>query len=305
VLYNRKLHTKADLAKTILSWVLTPLPFSRIPSDDLIILNYHSVPRKFLPNFERQIGLFHQKYRVISPVDLPAYGSGRLAPDARRDLLITFDDGMKNQYQAAKILDKYRIKAVFFVNPGFISEPSKSQADYYRSHIRSTINPYIDSEEPDLCAMSWQELRQMREAGHEIASHSFTHTLRKESGERERYYEIVESKRTIEHNLDMNDGDVRSFCGPVDSLLSVGVDSAKLIMKHYRYFYSTFPGSNKGLRNPFALKRVHVECYWMWGTVKYQLSRFEWVRWKKRVNSFENEVIRPAAFAGNMTSRNK
>jgi peptidoglycan/xylan/chitin deacetylase (PgdA/CDA1 family) len=298
MLYDPRLHSRVDLIKALLGNVLRFAPGFKVPTDDLIILSYHSTPRRFLHCFEKQVGFFRRKYRIISPRDLPAYASGTLVEVNRPNLLFTFDDGIENQFDASSILDKYGIKGIFFIVPAFAAEVYKRQADYYRKNIRPKVNSYINDKPEDFHAMSWKQIRQLYQSGHEIGSHSFSHTLDcKTANQQMRYREIVESKMRIADELGVTEGEIRSFCGPNDSSLAVGVEEAKLIMDHYDYFYSTFAGSNLGLRESFALKRANVECYWMMSTVKYQVCRFEWLRWKSRVIAFEDAVIKPAQLA--------
>jgi len=74
----------------------------------------------------------------------------------------SFDDGLQNQVdQAIPLLNKYDFKATFFIIPAKIRNANGTDAS---GKLGSEDN------------MTWDEVRQMAANGHEIASHSWSHT---------------------------------------------------------------------------------------------------------------------------------
>ena len=55
VKFSKKIHAKMDLIKIFLGFIEYNLFGSHYNKDNLIVLNYHGVPSKFLNNFESQI----------------------------------------------------------------------------------------------------------------------------------------------------------------------------------------------------------------------------------------------------------
>jgi hypothetical protein len=142
-LYNKSIHTKAQLIKSILGCIEQPFfnIHGYLNKHDLIVLNYHSTPLKFIANFEEQINFYKAHFSIVSPNDLKNFYANKLE-SKKPKLLITFDDGLSNNKYALQVLDKYDIKALLFIVPDFIE--STKQKDYYTNHIRSEIKPLID-----------------------------------------------------------------------------------------------------------------------------------------------------------------
>ena len=88
-------------------------------------------------------------------------------------VILTFDDGPKNQYTIAKpILDKYGFKATFFVVCNLVG----SNNDQY---------------------MNWQELAALQKEGHDIESHTMTHRDLTKLSAQALEYEIGQSKQCL------------------------------------------------------------------------------------------------------------
>jgi len=112
-----------------------------------------------------------------------------------RTIIVTFDDGYKNNYlNAFQVLEEVGFKATFFViAAGFgINEPFKHLLwdEAARNHYRKDPGSRIP--------MDAQELRKLREHGHEIGSHGMTHRSIGNLSHTEGMEEIVRSRETLE-----------------------------------------------------------------------------------------------------------
>ena len=77
------------------------------------------------------------------------YASQQL-PSNQKVVILTFDDGYKSQYSNAKpILDKYGFKATFSIVCNYVGNGDNR--------------------------MTWEEIRSLRQEGHDIASHTMNH----------------------------------------------------------------------------------------------------------------------------------
>lgn len=113
--------------------VLAPLVIARSPRVVVRILNYHRInyPHAIEPLdnevlsappelFDEEVGFCRKHFDVLSFADLRSSldGSTRLP---RRPLIITFDDGYRDNYQHAfPILKSHRVSAMFFLAVGFV-----------------------------------------------------------------------------------------------------------------------------------------------------------------------------------------
>ena len=83
-----------DKIKIFLGFIEYNLFGSHYNKDNLIVLNYHGVPSKFLNNFESQINYLKREFFVINPNDLNRFFDTDWKTKKPK-LLITFDDCTK------------------------------------------------------------------------------------------------------------------------------------------------------------------------------------------------------------------
>ena len=94
----------------------------------------------------------------------------------RNVLTITFDDGLLNNYTTAyPILREYGLTAYFFILVGKVGK-----------------NGY----------MSWEQIKELRKAGMTIGSHGITHRILTGMSAKDLDYELEDSKKVLEKNLD-------------------------------------------------------------------------------------------------------
>lgn len=143
-----------------------------------VVMMYHAI-----------VGDVHHR-DLIAAEDQPyAISKERLAEHlalfSDHSVLITFDDGDAGWYlEALPVLGKFSVKAIFFVTPELIGTPS-----------------YCD----------WNALAALRDAGHEIGAHGLTHQFLPDLDESACRNELVESKHTLERQLNIT---VRSMSFP-------------------------------------------------------------------------------------------
>ncbi len=79
---------------------------------------------------------------------------------------ISSDDGFKNNINAAEILNRYNVKACFFINPSIVGNTSFHEIE---KHCKKRLNF------PPLEFMSWSDIEKLQKMGHEIGSHTMEH----------------------------------------------------------------------------------------------------------------------------------
>jgi peptidoglycan/xylan/chitin deacetylase (PgdA/CDA1 family) len=251
---------------------------------DLYVVNYHSTPLKFIPAFKEHLKYYLKNFRVISPQDLENFYNGITKEHSKPSLLLTFDDGLKNNLFAATAMEEFGIKAFFFVVPEFIQTPEAEQKSYYLKYIRPVANPLIDSNIEDFIAMKWDDIRLLEKKGNLTGSHTFSHTLMSgESDLKNSEKEITLSKNVIEKELQKK---IEAFCSINNTLLSVGETEKKLIKQHYRFHFTTLPGSNARINDPLFISRRNVEVYWPTGAFYYSLGNWDTERWNSKVEQY-------------------
>ncbi len=114
--------------------------------------------------------------------------------------------------------------------------------------------------------MTWDEIRQVQSAGHEIGSHSMTHTLMPQCSEAELAYEISVSKQMLEKELG---SDIQSFCYPNGDYDQRAMAMTK--QSGYHNAVTTAWGKNNHGDSFFSLKRCDINTFNNWNA-QQQLS---------------------------------
>jgi peptidoglycan/xylan/chitin deacetylase (PgdA/CDA1 family) len=210
------------------------------PKKGLVVLMYHHIgaitkqtEAGFFINeemFSAQLEqLLDSGYTFLSFSDVEnAYKEKKPLPP--KSVLITFDDGWKDNFTAAyPILKEKKIKANIFLNVGDIS----AKKDF----------------------LSWEEVSEMFNGGLiEFASHGMNHRRLRSLTNTEIKKELLESKKILENKLGC---EVKSFCypyGAVDKRVrSLVFESGYIIDYGTRKGINSWPWNAK-----HPIKRAHI-----------------------------------------------
>ncbi|MBV9175568.1 MAG: polysaccharide deacetylase family protein, partial [Nitrososphaeraceae archaeon] len=119
-------------------------------------------------------------YSYTLPI-LPAQNG---AKNSTKLIVLAFDDSDKSQFTLAKpILDKYDFKGSFFTVCNAVNNGTLRK---------------------DKTRMTWQDIKTLEEEGHDIESHSMTHTNLDTKSEQNLVYEIGGSKQCLLDNVGVN-----------------------------------------------------------------------------------------------------
>jgi peptidoglycan/xylan/chitin deacetylase (PgdA/CDA1 family) len=164
---------------------------------DALVLNYHAVsatwpaalsvdPRKLEQQLSIVIG------RGYEPV---AASSLREAPNARRTLTVTFDDGYRSVLDlAAPVLERLGIAGTVFVVTDFIG---KSEPMSWRGVDHWMGTPH----EHELASLDWDGIARLVAARWEIGSHTRSHPRLTQLSQAELHDELHSSRECIEDRL--------------------------------------------------------------------------------------------------------
>jgi peptidoglycan/xylan/chitin deacetylase (PgdA/CDA1 family) len=191
--------------------------------------------------FERFVRFFAQFFVVISLTAL--LDRLECGADVGSTLTITFDDGyLGNATSAAPILDRYGLRACFFLATEFIGT----------NHI-----PWWDRENGITTQwMTWDHVRALRAAGHDVGSHTATHVnLGVVLGAAARG-EIGEGKARLESELSESSG---LFAYPYGGREHLAEENKPLPKElGLRCNASAYGGTVSLGDDPFALKRTSI-----------------------------------------------
>lgn len=195
--------------------------------------------------FEECLLLLSEQYHVLTPEQF----FKREFDANRTNILITFDDGYASWKEIClPILERYGMKALFFVNSGLLDLHGKEeQTRGYMEH-KLLIRPRE--------ILSWEEVRVLREAGHTIGGHTLNHIrLSKHPIEVQRH-EIVSDKEHTEREIG---GPMSSFAYPFGSRSDYTEETKQVLQRAGYVCAFTTEGMFIDLDQPYAYARMGVE----------------------------------------------
>jgi peptidoglycan/xylan/chitin deacetylase (PgdA/CDA1 family) len=225
------------------------------------IVHYHYVFDDERESFGRQLDFLASAFEPISLSEAVArLREGRVAG---RELVVTFDDGFRNQFAvAAPMLAERGWSACFFLVPGFVGAASGDAETMCRErfHLPRPVEP-----------MSWAHAEQLLQLGHEVGSHTQTHpdltALAPAALDEELAGSRAELARRLGHapsHFSAPYGDAGRFSEAV----STAAERAR-----YSSCATAQRGVNVGAGDVYALRRHHLEASWPVSHVRYFLGR--------------------------------
>lgn len=235
-------------------------PLNLVDSQQLLILMYHHVAPA--PANTRLRGLYttprqfdgHLRWLKTQPVEFTTFArlSAGQTSDFRTKIVITFDDGLHDNYTAAlPILQKYDVPAVIYPIMGELGR-------------RAVTWPEAKDQTPaDI--ISEREIREMADRGIEFGSHLMDHTHLTRHDHEEQMRQLTESKNALEQILS---ADALSVAYPYGDVDEAAVARAK--QAGYQFGLTTIEGSNTRDSDPMQLKRLPVKGTRLYHPLKFR-----------------------------------
>ena len=129
--------------------------------------------------------LMRDRFHVVPLAELHRMLQARETPP-RRTMAITFDDCYRDNLFAARVLAEHRLPATFFIPTKYVGT----------DHVFAW-----DQHLPRMPNLSWDDVREMVQLGHEIGSHTLSHADLGVLGPAEARMELGDSKKLLEDTL--------------------------------------------------------------------------------------------------------
>ena len=210
-----------------------------------IMLMYHTVsPGKARPAWPWAVSM--QQFRdqldflVTEAYATPTMGDLAAAPAEQwtgRTAVITFDDGYVDNLAACEELQKRGLRATWFIVSGSIGQPPRWPADG----------------RPATRLLNAAELREMRESGMEIGSHTVNHVRLTETDDTRLMQELTDSRATLE---DLLGHAVSSFAYPYGAYDARCAEAVK--RTGYTAACTTRSGWALRDKTPYQLRRLTI-----------------------------------------------
>lgn len=180
-------------------------------------------------------------------------------------LSISSDDGFQNNLAAGRILEEMGISGCFFLNPGLISETNFQKI---KQHCFEKL------EFPPVAFLTWQEVEQLQEMGHEIGGHTLYHERVLGRSMQDFAADCQKSREQITHNC----GEPKHFSFPYGRFTDFSRDAAQIV---FRAGYESCASAERGCHvgttplSPYevCIRRDHVLPEWPISHVRYFLNQ--------------------------------
>lgn len=244
------------------------------------VVNYHQTLPANAATFESHLRFYLRHHAPAGPDSLAALFAGTFPP-SRPGMLLTFDDGLKSNYDvAAPLLEKYGFRGYFLVAVGLTECPAIQQRQYAADH--RLPGGLLEAPAQDgRIAMSWEELADLCRRGHAVGCHTISH---RRLGDRvtddELKHEVADARHLMTERLGH---DVDSFCwvGGEDDAYSAR--AARLVAEAgYRYAFMTCAGWTTPSTSPLNIHRTNVEDRFACAVAAMQVSGIPDLRSRSR-----------------------
>jgi peptidoglycan/xylan/chitin deacetylase (PgdA/CDA1 family) len=164
------------------------------------VLCYHAISHTWPAALAVSPYMFRQQLETLlrrgySGVTFTDMVHGEAPP---RAFAVTFDDAYRSVMRNARpVLDDLGVPATVFAPTSMVGKPGPMVWDGIDHWLGTAY-------EPELTCMSWAELRELRGAGWEIASHTKSHPRLTELEDDELGTELVESREVCERELGLS-----------------------------------------------------------------------------------------------------
>ena len=217
-----------------------------------VVLYYHRVGGRDVwtkPNeeFREELAYLKKRYECISFKELCERIRAN-KPMRRRSVVITFDDGYRDNFTEARpLLKEIGITATFFVSTGFIGTEREFPHDV-RARERGDIHA------GHLSKLTWEDLRLMEAEGFEIGSHTIHHTNMGSADQSTTTQEVEESLTMLNRQLGKK---ARAFSFPWGKPADLS-EYAVEVAKEAGYYaaVSAYGGANTRGASLFNIRRV-------------------------------------------------
>lgn len=178
-------------------------------------------------NLERQLKFLKTRgYQILTLSELvDGIKAGRKFK--HNCVVVTFDDGMKNNFTAAyPLLNQYHIPAAFFISPGTIGNED---------------------------SLSWDDVLVMKKGGMSFGSHGMIQAYLPQVSYKDQLYEIEESKKILEAKLNQP---IDFYAYPVGGFSE---EIKNLLRKAgYRGAFTTNRGTDRLNRDVYEINRIRL-----------------------------------------------
>jgi len=253
--------------------------------NSLRVLVYHHIEKKNFNKFYNHLKYLKKDWNFITPSQFENHLSGKKKLIGK-NLLLTFDDGFKSNFDVEKeVLKKLNIKCIFFVPTEFIKLDSLKKS---KKFLKNNIMDSFSEKSNELKNMSVENMRLLQKKGHVIGSHTKMHlNLGKIKNLSKLKKEIFGSSNDLKKLLNVN---INHFAFTYGNYESMSKASLKMSFAKYKFVYSCLRGNNYYNKKKSIIKRDTIYLNRSIDLAKIFLSGLIDIKYFFQLKSINNNI---------------
>lgn len=230
-------------------------------------LNYHDTPRTHAANLRKQLEWYSSHFSNCNYSQLRNLLANGAWDDPKPGLIISFDDGLRSNYEiATPLLEEFGFTGWFMV-PAALLETDSAQHEEF-AVTNTIIHQGLHS---NALGLSWDDVRDLESRGHVITCHSMNHRRLSDSlSDEQLHEEIVQSKSLMESRLRH----------PVTGFTWVGGEEFSysrrafntIVQANYSEIFCTNNEPIVARQSPLFLERSNIEAHFSMNQVRLVLG---------------------------------
>jgi len=236
-----------------------------LKSNKIRAINYHCTPEKYSNNFGKQLAFYKRYFEDVNIEKLDNYFENIRIKRTKPGLIITFDDGLRSNFDyAVPLLENYGFTGWFFIPTGFISQNNSDNANIYSINLKQQ---YLDNR----YCFNLEELDHIK-TKHIVGCHTYSH--RRFSNLDTIFtldYEIKEAKEDLEKLINGCFIEVFAWVGGELNSYTFSAYN-KIIDSGFKYAFTTNNYTIHPESDKFNLNRTNIESCDSIPMILFQLS---------------------------------
>ena len=235
------------------------------------VVTYHDTPHSSLEEFRKHLEWYSKNYINCNYKNLILFLNKKTWKYSKPGLIISFDDGLRSNYDfAIPLLEEFGFTGWFMIPPSFIDQKETYQEKFAKERLIDYSQLYSDGR----IAMDWDELRDINLRGHVITCHSMNHTrLSEKLDNKELRNEIIDSKLRFKDELGINI-DIFTWVGGEEWTYSKNAFKLMVNNENYNMIFCTNCAPILSNQNPFFLERYHIDSHYPINMLRFILGGF-------------------------------
>jgi peptidoglycan/xylan/chitin deacetylase (PgdA/CDA1 family) len=264
-----------QIAKSLLSDVLgselvyrmTDRRLNRPKMPFVRAINYHDTPQKLAANLRKQLEWYTSHFSNCNYSQLRNLLDNGAWDSPKPGLIISFDDGLRSNYEiATPLLEEFGFTGWFMVPAALLETDSTHHEEF--AVTNTIIHQGLHA---NALGLSWDDVRDLERRGHVITCHSMNHRRLSDSlSDEQLHEEIVRSKSLMESRLGH----------PVTGFTWVGGEEFSysrrafntMMQANYSEIFCTNNEPIVAQQNPLFLERSNIEAHFSMNQVRLVLG---------------------------------